>query len=410
LTPAIKNVIINLISDREWMKMRVYLDNNATTKMDSEALEAMLPYFSEFYGNASSIHSYGSETKQAMIKARKTIADIFGIETDELIFTGSGSESDNLAIRGVAKAYKKRGNHIITSMIEHPAVRNTCKELEKEGYEVSYIPVDENGVLKLEELKKAIRKETILISVMHGNSEVGTIQPIEEIGKLAKENRIIFHVDAVQSVGKLEVKPKEMGIDLLTFSGHKFHGPKGIGGLFIKAGTRLGKIITGGGQEKKLRPGTSDVASMVGMSKALEVAYKNREVEYKREEELRDYFEDELLKKIPEIKINGKGAPRLPGTSSITFKYLEGESILLSLDYKGIAVSTGSACSSDDLQASYVLLAMNIPVEIAHGTIRFSFGKYNTKEEIDYVLQEVPPIIEKLRMISPLWNEFKNGN
>ncbi|WP_372714195.1 cysteine desulfurase NifS [Ilyobacter sp.] len=389
--------------------MRVYLDNNATTKMDKEALEAMLPYFSEIYGNASSMHDFGNESKKAMVEARKTIADIFGIEPDELIFTGSGSESDNLAIRGVAKAYRKRGNHIITSTIEHPAVRNTCRELEKEGYEVTYVSVDENGVIDLEELKNAIKKETILITVMHGNNEVGTIQPVEEIGKLAKENKIIFHVDAVQTVGKFDIKPKDMGIDLLTFSGHKFYGPKGIGGLFIKSGTRLGKVLTGGGQEKKLRPGTSDVPGMVGMSKALEVAYRGIEDEYKREEELRNYFEEELIKKIPEIQINGKGAKRLPGTSSITFKYLEGESILLTLNYKGIAVSSGSACSSDDLQASHVLLAMGIPVEIAHGTIRFSFGKYNTKEEVEYVLQELPPIIEKLRMISPLWNEFKAG-
>ena len=389
--------------------MRVYLDNNATTKMDKEALEAMLPYFSEIYGNASSMHDFGNESKKAMVEARKTIADIFGIEPDELIFTGSGSESDNLAIRGVAKAYRKRGNHIITSTIEHPAVRNTCRELEKEGYEVTYVSVDENGVINLEELKNAIKKETILITVMHGNNEVGTIQPVEEIGKLAKENKIIFHVDAVQTVGKFDIKPKDMGIDLLTFSGHKFYGPKGIGGLFIKSGTRLGKVLTGGGQEKKLRPGTSDVPGMVGMSKALEVAYRGIEDEYKREEELRNYFEEELIKKITEIQINGKGAKRLPGTSSITFKYLEGESILLTLNYKGIAVSSGSACSSDDLQASHVLLAMGIPVEIAHGTIRFSFGKYNTKEEVEYVLQELPPIIEKLRMISPLWNEFKAG-
>jgi cysteine desulfurase len=406
---GIKNGIIRLISIGERMKMRVYLDNNATTKMDKEALEAMLPYFSEIYGNASSMHSFGNESKKAMVEARKTIADIFGIETDELIFTGSGSESDNLAIRGVAKAYRKRGNHIITSAVEHPAVRNTCRELEKEGYEVTYVSVDENGVIKLDELKKAIKKETILITVMHGNNEVGSIQPVEEIGKLAKENRIVFHVDAVQTVGKLDIKPKEMGIDLLTFSGHKFYGPKGIGGLFIKAGTRLGKVLTGGGQEKKLRPGTSDVPGMVGMAKALEVAHRNIEEEFKREEELRDYFESELLKRVPEIQINAKGAKRLPGTSSITFKYLEGESILLTLNFKGIAVSSGSACSSDDLQASHVLLAMGIPVEIAHGTIRFSFGKYNTREEVDYVLQELPPIVEKLRMISPLWNEFKAG-
>ncbi len=391
------------------MNYPIYLDFNATTPCAQEVIEAMLPYFIEIYGNASSMHDFGNESKKAMVESRKTIADCFGIETDELIFTGSGSESDNLAIRGVAKAYRKRGNHIITSAIEHPAVRNTCKELEKEGYEVTYISVDEKGVVDLEELKKAIKKETILITIMHANNEVGTVQPIEEIGKLAKENKIIFHVDAVQSIGKIDVKPKEIGIDLLTFSGHKFYGPKGIGGLFIKSGTRLGKVLTGGGQEKKLRPGTSDVASMVGMAKALEVAYRNINEEYKREEELRDYFESELLKKVPEVQINGKGAHRLPGTSSVTFKYLEGESILLSLNYKGIAVSSGSACSSDDLQASHVLLAMGIPVEVAHGTIRFSLGKYNTREEIDYVLQELKPIIEKLRMISPLWNEFKSG-
>lgn len=388
--------------------MKVYLDNNATTKVDEKVLEAMLPYFGEVYGNPSSMHGFGQESNKAMEEARKTIADILGVEASELVFTASGTESDNMAIRGVARAYKRRGNHIITSCIEHPAVRNTCKDLEKEGYEVTYLSVDENGLVDLEELKAAIKRETILITVMHANNEIGTIQPIEEIAKIANEKKIVFHTDAVQSAGKLRLKPKEMGIDLLTISGHKFYGPKGMGLLYIKQGTRLGKVITGGGQERKRRPGTSDVPGIVGMATALKAAVAHQDEECKRLSELRDYFEEELQKKVPEIVINAKGAPRLPGTSSVTFKYLEGESILLSLNYKGIAVSSGSACSSDDLQASHVLLGIGIPVEFAHGTIRFSLGKYNTREEIDYVLAELPPIIERLRMISPLWGEFVN--
>ncbi len=388
--------------------MKVYLDNNATTRVDEKVLETMLPYFGEIYGNPSSMHGFGQESNKVMEEARKTIADILGVEATELVFTASGTESDNMAIRGVARAYKKRGNHIITSCIEHPAVRNTCKDLEKEGYEVTYLSVDENGLVDLEELKAAIKRETILITVMHANNEIGTVQPIEEIAKIANEKKIVFHTDAVQSAGKLKLKPKEMGIDLLTISGHKFYGPKGIGLLYIKQGTRLGKVITGGGQERKRRPGTSDVPGIVGMATALKAAVAHQEEECKRLSELRDYFEEELSKKVPEIVINAKGAERLPGTSSVTFKYLEGESILLSLNYKGIAVSSGSACSSDDLQASHVLLGIGIPVEFAHGTIRFSLGKYNTKEEIDYVLAELPPIIERLRMISPLWGEFIN--
>lgn len=388
--------------------MKVYLDNNATTRVDDKVLEAMLPYFGEVYGNPSSMHGFGQESNKAMEEARKTIADILGVEASELVFTASGTESDNMAIRGVARAYKRRGNHIITSCIEHPAVRNTCKDLEKEGYEVTYLSVDENGLVDLEELKAAIKRETILITVMHANNEIGTIQPIEEIAKIANEKKIVFHTDAVQSAGKLKLRPKEMGIDLLTISGHKFYGPKGMGLLYIKQGIRLGKVITGGGQERKRRPGTSDVPGIVGMATALKAAVAHQEEECRRLSELRDYFEEEIQKRIPEIVINAKGAPRLPGTSSVTFKYLEGESILLSLNYKGIAVSSGSACSSDELQASHVLLGIGIPVEFAHGTIRFSLGKYNTKEEIDYVLAELPPIIERLRMISPLWGEFVN--
>ena len=389
--------------------MRVYLDNNATTKMDNEVFEAIVPYLTEYYGNASSLHLFGKETNKAMNESRETIAKYLGCEPNEIIFTASGSESDNLAIRGIARAYKNRGKHIITSPIEHPAIKNTLKDLQDEGYEVTTLHVNKDGVIDIEELKKAIKDDTILITVMHANNETGAFQPIEEIGKIAKENRIIFHVDAVQTMGKVDIKPKEMGIDLLSFSGHKFYGPKGVAALFWRNGVRFGKVLTGGGQEGKRRPGTSNVPGMVGMAKALEISYRDMEAEFKREEELRDYFEDEVLKRIPEVVINAKNTKRLPGTSSITFKYLEGESILLSLSYKGIAVSSGSACSSDDLQASHVLLAMGIAPEFAHGTIRFGLGKYNTKEEIDYTLDSLVEVIERLRSISPLWNEYKNS-
>ncbi|MFR3298885.1 MAG: cysteine desulfurase NifS [Fusobacterium sp.] len=386
--------------------MKIYLDNNATTRLDDDAFDAMIPFFKEEYGNAFSLHLFGRETGKAVAESRKVIADLLGVLPEEIIFTGSGTEGDNLAIRGVARAYKNRGKHIIVSSIEHPGVRNTCKDLEKEGFEITVLNVDKNGVVDLEQLKSAIKDETILISVMHANNETGVIQPIEEIGKIAKENKILFHVDAVQSMGKLEINPKEMGIDLLVFTAHKFYGPKGVGALYVRNGVRLGKVITGGGQERKLRPGTTNTPLIVGMAKALEKAYAEREEENKRVGELRDYFEEQISARIPEIVINGKDVPRLPGTSSITFKYVEGESILLSLSMKGIAVSSGSACSSDELQASHVLLAMGIPAEFAHGTIRFSLGKYNTKEEIDYTIEAVVEIIGKLRMMSPLWNEF----
>lgn len=386
--------------------MKIYLDNNATTRLDDDAFNAMIPFFKEEYGNAFSLHLFGRETGKAVSESRKVIADLLGVIPEEIIFTGSGTEGDNLAIRGVARAYKNRGKHIIVSSIEHPGVRNTCKDLEKEGFEVTVLNVDKNGVVDLEQLKSAIKDETILISVMHANNETGVIQPIEEIGKIAKENKILFHVDAVQSMGKLEINPKEMGIDLLVFTAHKFYGPKGVGALYVRNGVRLGKVITGGGQERKLRPGTTNTPLIVGMAKALEKAYAEREEENKRVGELRDYFEEQISARIPEIVINGKNVPRLPGTSSVTFKYVEGESILLSLSMKGIAVSSGSACSSDELQASHVLLAMGIPAEFAHGTIRFSLGKYNTKEEIDYTIEAVVEIIGKLRMMSPLWNEF----
>lgn len=389
--------------------MKVYLDNNATTKVDEEVVKAMMPYFSDYYGNPFSLHLFGNETGLAVTEARQTIADIIKAKPSEIIFTASGSEADNLAIRGIAKAYKHRGKHIITSTIEHPAVKNTFIDLMEDGFEVTMVPVDENGVMILDEFKKALREDTILVSVMHANNEVGSFQPVEEIGKITKERKIIFHVDAVQTMGKVEIYPEKMGIDLLSFSGHKFHAPKGIGVLYKRDGVRFAKVITGGNQEGKRRPGTSNVPYIVGIAKALKMATENMKEEWVREETLRNYFEDEVSKRIPEIKINGKGARRLPGTSSITFKYLEGESMLLNLSLKGIAVSSGSACSSDSLQPSHVLLAMGIPAEYAHGTLRFSLSKYTTKEEIDYTIEALVEIIGKLRELSPLWKTFKDN-
>ena len=389
--------------------MKVYLDNNATTKVDEEVVKAMVPYFSDYYGNPFSLHLFGNETGLAVTEARQTIADILKAKPSEIIFTASGSEADNLAIRGIAKAYKHRGKHIITSTIEHPAVKNTFIDLMEDGFEITMVPVDENGVMILDEFKKALREDTILVSVMHANNEVGAFQPVEEIGKITKERKIIFHVDAVQTMGKVEIYPEKMGIDLLSFSGHKFHAPKGIGVLYKRDGIRFAKVITGGNQEGKRRPGTSNVPYIVGLAKALKIATENMKEEWVREETLRDYFEDEVSKRIPEIKINGKGARRLPGTSSITFKYLEGESMLLNLSLKGIAVSSGSACSSDSLQPSHVLLAMGVPAEYAHGTLRFSLSKYTTKEEIDYTIESLVEIIGKLRELSPLWKTFKDN-
>lgn len=388
--------------------MRVYLDNNATTKLDREVLDSMMPYMTEIFGNASSHHSFGQEAAKGMNEAREKIAELLGVTAKEIIFTGSGVEADNLAIRGIAKAYKNRGNHLITSAIEHPGVKETFADLKKEGFEVTVLPVDENGLVSMDDLRAAIKEETILISIMHANNEIGTIQQVEEIGKIAKENKIIYHMDAVQTVGKIPVKPLEIGADIVVFSAHKFYGPKGIGAMYVRNGVRLGKTITGGGQEGKLRPGTSNVAAMVGMAKALERAIESMDKNIKHESELRDYFEKEILARVPEIVINAKTANRLPGTSSVQLRYLEGESILLSLNYKGIAVSSGSACSSDELQASHVLLAIGVPVEFAHGTIRFSLGKDNTKEEIDYTIEAVVDVANRLRTISPLWEEFTN--
>lgn len=385
------------------LKMKIYLDNNATTKLSSDTLDKMIPYLTEHFGNASSQHSFGSASAKGMIDSRETISKILGVDSKEIFFTGSGVEGDNLAIRGVVKAHKNRGNHLITTAIEHPGVKETFADLEKDGFKVTYLPVNKDGLISISDLKNAITEETILISIMYANNEVGTIQPVKEIGEIARAHKIIFHCDAVQAVGKIPVSPREANIDILVFTAHKFHGPKGIGAMYIRSGIRIGKTLTGGGQEGKMRPGTSNVAGMVGMAHALETAVLSLKEHGAYESKLRDYFEAELLKSIPEIVVNAQNSNRLPGTSSITFKYLEGESILLSLDYKGIAVSSGSACSSTELQPSHVLLAMGVPIEFAHGTIRFSLDYTNTKEEIDYVIATLKEVIARLREISPLW-------
>lgn len=382
----------------------IYLDNNATTKIDNRVIDKMLPYITENYGNPSAIYSLGQKAKKEIEEARYDIASYFNVNNDEIVFTSCGSESNNMAIKGIVNSYRDRGNHIITTEIEHHSVLDVFKFLEKEGFEVTYLPVDKNGIVNIDVLKSSIRKETILVSVMYANNEIGTIQPIKEIGKITTEKNIFFHVDAVQVIGKYRIFPKELGIDLMSFSAHKFHGPKGIGGLYVKRGVKLEKYIHGGKQEKNRRAGTENVAGIIGMAKALEIAYENMDINNKEEQELRDYFEEKILKAIPEIYINAKNVERLPGTTSLTIKYVEGESLLLNLDMKGIAVSSGSACASSDLNASHVLIAIGIPIGDAQGTIRISIGKYNKKEELDYVIEELPKIVSKLRSLSPFWN------
>ena len=386
-----------------------YFDNAATTRTDDEVLKEMLPYFSQSYGNPSSIYKIGRENRKAVEEAREKVAKAINVEPNEIYFTAGGSESDNTAIRGIAYAYKQRGNHIITSKIEHPAVLETCKQLEKEGFEVSYIGVDEKGIVNLEELKNSIKETTTLITIMFANNEIGTIEPIKEIGKIAKENNIIFHTDAVQAMGSVKIDVKEMNIDSLSLSGHKFYGPKGIGALYVKKSVRFQKFVNGGHQEKNKRAGTENVPGIVGLGKAIEVAYSNLEEHNKKIKELRDYYVEEVKKRIPYIKINGDMENRLPGNSNISFRFIEGEGLLLNLDLKGICASSGSACTSGSLDPSHVLLAIGLPHEIAHGSLRITIGKYNTKEEVDYLLNNLEEIVSRLRNMSPLWEEFIEG-
>ncbi len=384
----------------------VYLDNNATTKTDEEVVKAMLPYLVENYGNPSSIYKIGRKNRKAIEDARESIAKILNCEPNEIYFTSGGSESDNTAIRGIAYSYKNKGNHIITSTIEHPAVLETCKQLEKEGFEISYVKVNENGIIDVEELKKIIKPTTTLITIMFANNEIGTIQPIEEIGKIAKEHDIIFHTDSVQAVGNILIDVKKLNIDSLSLSAHKFYGPKGIGVLYVKRGIKFNKFINGGHQERNKRAGTENVAGIIGLAKAMEIAYRDLEEHNKKIKELRDYYVNQVKEKIPYIKINGDMEKRLPGNSNISFRFIEGEGLLLNLDLKGICASSGSACTSGSLNPSHVLLAIGLSHEIAHGSLRVSIGKYNTKEEIDYVVECLVEIVKRLREMSPLWEKF----
>lgn len=384
----------------------IYLDNNATTKTDEEVVKAMIPYLLENYGNPSSIYKMGRENRKAVEDSREKVAQILNCEPNEIYFTSGGSESDNTAIRGIAYSHKNKGNHIITSNIEHPAVLETCKQLEKEGFEVTYIGVNENGIVDLEELKKSIKPTTILISIMFANNEIGTIQPIEEIGKIAKEHNIIFHTDAVQAVGNIQIDVKKLNIDSLSLSAHKFYGPKGIGVLYVKKGIQFNKFINGGHQERNKRAGTENVAGIVGLAKAMELAYRDLEEHNRKIKELRNYYIEQIKDKIPYIKINGDMKKRLPGNINISFRFIEGEGLLLNLDLKGICASSGSACTSGSLDPSHVLLAIGLPHEIAHGSLRISIGKYNTKEEIDYVIENLVEIVGRLREMSPLYEKF----
>ena len=384
----------------------IYLDNNATTKTDEEVVKAMMPYLLENYGNPSSIYKIGRENRKVIEDSREKIANILNCEPSEIYFTSGGSESDNTAIKGIAYKYKNKGNHIITSKIEHPAVLETCKQLEKEGFEVTYIGVNENGFIDLEELKKEIKTTTILITIMFANNEIGTIQPIKEIGQIAKKHDIIFHTDAVQAIGNIAIDVKKLNIDSLSLSAHKFYGPKGIGALYVKKGVQFNKFINGGHQEKDKRAGTENIAGIVGLAKAIELAYQDLEEHNDKIKELRDYYVNQVKEKIPYIKINGDMEKRLPGNSNISFRFIEGEGLLLNLDLKGICASSGSACTSGSLDPSHVLLAIGLPHEIAHGSLRISIGKYNTKEEIDYVVGNLVEIVGRLRKMSPLWEKF----
>lgn len=387
--------------------MKVYLDNSATTSMDKRVLDSMLPYMCDVYGNASSLHFFGREAASAVDEARATLANLIGAKASEIYVTSGGTESDNWALRGVMEANKKNGKHLITTVIEHPAIMQTCKQLEREGYEVTYVGVDSDGRVSLDDIENAVRDDTVMVSVMFANNEMGAIQPIKEIGAFCKENGIIFHTDAVQAMGSIKIDVNEYNIDLLSLSAHKFHGPKGIGLLYVRSGVRINKLIYGGHQERSYRPGTTNTAGIVGMAKALSIAVEEMEENNKKVKFLRDRFIDGVLARISDCKLNGGREHRLVSNANFSFAYIEGESILMTLDLNGIAVSSGSACSSGSLEPSYVILATGAEIEEAHSSIRFSFGKDNTVEEVDYVLDTLVQTIEKLRSWSPLFKQQK---
>lgn len=387
----------------------IYLDHSATTYTDPIVLQEMLPYFTEVFGNASSQHKAGRESLKAVDVARERIAKAIGCLPSEVYFTSGGSESDNWAIKGMAEMHKDKGNHIITTKIEHPAVIQTCKALEKQGFEVTYLDVDSEGIISTKQLEEAITERTILISVMFANNEMGAIQPIAEIGEIAKKHKIAFHTDAVQAVGNVPIDVKAMNIDMLSMSGHKFYGPKGVGVLYKRNGLRIGKFMDGGEQERNMRAGTINTPAIVGMGKAIELAVEGMQANNEHIAKLRDYFVSQVLEKIPHIYFNGPKdmSKRLANNASFSFEYVEGESILMRLDMQGIRVSSGSACSSGSLEPSYVMLSIGVPIEIAHGTIRFSFGKSNTMEQTQYVIDQLVSIIDNLRDMSPLFKEIK---
>lgn len=389
------------------MNKLIYMDNAATTAMTKEVVEAMLPFMTEKYGNPSSVYSLGSEARVAVEEARESIANHLGAESKEIFFTGCGTESDNWAIKGTAYKLKDKGNHIITSKIEHHAVLHTCQYLEKQGFEVTYLDVDEDGVVDLEQLKNSIKEETILITIMYANNEIGTIQPIKEIGEIAKEKNILFHTDAVQAVGHLNIDVKEENIDMLSLSAHKLHGPKGVGVLYIKKGVRIDNLLEGGAQERRKRAGTENVAGIVGLAKAMDMAYDNLEEKNEKLISLRDKLINEIETRIDHVKLNGHRTKRLPGNVNISFEFIEGESLLLSLDMMGIAASSGSACTSGALDPSHVLMAIGLTHEIAHGSLRLSLGDFNTEEEINYVVDQLEIIVDRLRKMSPLYDKIK---
>lgn len=384
---------------------KVYLDNAATTKVRDEVVEAMLPYFTEYFGNPSSLHLFAREAGKGLDTARAQVAKALNAKPEEIIYTGGGSESDNMVLRGIPEAYKKKGKHVITSAVEHHAVLHTLEAMEKEGrVEVTYLPVDEYGMVTAEQVEKAIRPDTVLVSIMFANNEVGTIMPIEQIGETCKKHGVLFHTDAVQAVGHVPVDVEKMHIDLLSLSGHKFHGPKGVGALYVRKGVRIPALILGGAQERRKRAGTENVPGIVGMGKAIELATAELEDNAAKMKVLRDRLIFGIPARIPDVKLNGHPTERLPNNVNFSIRFIEGESILLMLDLNGIAASSGSACTSGSLDPSHVLLAMGLPHEVAHGSLRLTLSEFTTPEEIDYVLDTLPPIVEKLRAMSPLYH------
>lgn len=388
----------------------IYADHAATTYVKPEVFEQMKPYFTELFGNPSSIYSIGRESKKAVENARAQIAECLGANPQEIYFTGSGTEADNWAIKGVAYANRKKGKHLITSAIEHHAVLHAFDFLKKEGFEVTYLPVDEKGLVNPKDLEAAIRPDTTLVSIMLANNEIGTIQPIKELAAIAKEKGVIFHTDAVQAMGNIDVKVNDLNVDLLSMSAHKFYGPKGVGALYIRKGVKIDSFMHGGAQERNRRAGTENVPGVVGMAAALKLAYENLENYNKHLRKLSDRLIDGVMEKIPYVRLNGDREKRLPGNVNFSFQFIEGESLLLMLDMKGIQASSGSACTSGSLDPSHVLLAIGLPHEIAHGSLRITFGEENTEEDVDYIIDNLVEIVDKLRQMSPLYEDFvKNG-